>query len=267
MSEKQLTEVNDAAPTSLKHMVGQRSVVEQVAVAIDAAFADDKKFDHALLVGPSGCGKTQTAKIIAAEMATELHEMLGQSITCPADFNSVLLAAKDRDILFVDECHELSKEFQTALFLALDQRRLILAGGRSARGVQSIPLGDFTLLVGDDRRVWRLRTSPTANAARPAVSVLFGQRTDDRAPPAKSSTRLVGPRGTAAADGSTRRAAPHASRSFCCPPVAASAVPKGRPRSPPIICTGPVSLNRSTRSASGQPSSSTSGCSPRERVA
>lgn len=147
MTEKRLTEVNAVAPTSLQAMVGQRSVVEQVAVAIDAAFADDKKFDHALLVGPSGCGKTQTAKIIAAEMATDLHEMLGQSITRLAEFNSVLLAAKDREILFVDECHELPKEFQTALFLALDQRRLILGGGRSARGVQSIPLSDFTLLL------------------------------------------------------------------------------------------------------------------------
>src|SRR5437660_12459532 len=113
MTETQSADVTDAAPTSLNHMIGQKSVVEQVRVALDAAHQDGKKFDHALLVGPSGCGKTQTAKVIAAEMATELHEMLGQSITCPADFNSVLLAAKDRAILLVDEAHELQKEFQT----------------------------------------------------------------------------------------------------------------------------------------------------------
>ncbi len=147
MSEKQVTDINDVAPSALSHLIGQKSVVEQVRVALDAAHQDGKKFDHALLVGPSGVGKTQTAKVIAAEMATELHEMLGQSITCPADFNSVLLAAKDRDILFVDECHELPKEFQTALYLALDQRKLVLAGGRSGRGVQSIPVRDFTLLL------------------------------------------------------------------------------------------------------------------------
>ncbi len=147
MVERHLNEVTDAAPTALNHLIGQRSVVEQVRVALDAAHQDGKKFDHALLVGPSGVGKTQTAKVIAAEMATELHEILGQSITCPADFNSVLLAAKDRDILFVDEAHELPKEYQTALFLALDQRKLVLAGGRSGRGVQSLPLHDFTLLL------------------------------------------------------------------------------------------------------------------------
>lgn len=147
MIEKKCNQVNDAAPMSLSHLIGQRSVVDQVRVALDAAHQDGKSFDSSLLVGPSGCGKTQTAKVVAAEMATELHEMLGQSISSAADFNSVLLGAQDREIVFVDECHELSKEFQTALFLALDQRKLILGGGQSGRGVQSIPLNDFTLLL------------------------------------------------------------------------------------------------------------------------
>lgn len=109
MAEQRPTEVNDVSPTSLGHLIGQRGVVEQVRVALDASQQDGKPFDHALLVGPLGCGKTQTAKVIAAEMANDLHELLGQSITSPADFNSVLLAAKDGDIVFVDEAHELNK--------------------------------------------------------------------------------------------------------------------------------------------------------------
>src|SRR5580704_4675832 len=99
MNERPSTEINDVSPTSLKHMVGQRGVLAQVAVAIDAAFADQKKMDHALLVGPPGVGKSQTARIIAAEMATALHEVLGQSITSAADLNALLLAAKDKDVV------------------------------------------------------------------------------------------------------------------------------------------------------------------------
>lgn len=143
MSEHQ--EINDVAPSSLKHIVGQKSVVAQVQVAIEAAFADQKKFDHALLVGGPGLGKTQTAKIIAAEMASECHEAIGQSVAYISDLNALLLAARERDIVFLDECHELDKEFQTALYLALDQRKLFIPGPKSKP--QAIPLADFTLLL------------------------------------------------------------------------------------------------------------------------
>jgi len=144
---EQAHEITDAAPTSLAHLIGQKSVVDQVKVALDAAHEDEKKFDHALLVGPPGSGKTQTAKVIAAMMKSDFHEVLGQAITSPADLNAVLLAATDRAIIFIDEAHELDRGFQTALYLALDQRKVFLQGNRSGRAPQSIPLNDFTLLL------------------------------------------------------------------------------------------------------------------------
>jgi Holliday junction DNA helicase RuvB len=143
----QPNEINDVAPTSLNHLIAQRSVVEQVRVALDAAQQDGKKVDHMLMCGGAGLGKTQVAKVIALEMATDFHEVLGQAISSPADLNAVLLTATDRTIVFIDECHELEKEYQTALYLALDQRRVFLQGGRSGRTPQSIPIADFTLLL------------------------------------------------------------------------------------------------------------------------
>lgn len=145
--DQQHIEINDVGPTSLSHIIGQRGVVAQVAVALDAAFADDKKLDDALLVGPPGLGKTQVAKVIAAELASEVHEVLGQAIKTPADLNALLLTAKDKDVVFVDEVHELAKEFQTALYLAIDQRRVLLTGGRTGRLPQAIPISNFTLLL------------------------------------------------------------------------------------------------------------------------
>lgn len=140
-------EISDVSPSSLSHLIGQRSVVEQVKVALDAAHQDGKKFDHALLVGGAGLGKTQTAKVIAAEMASDFHEVLGQSVSNAADFNALLLKAKERDVVFIDEAHELPKEYQTSLFIALDQRKVYLQGGKSGKMPQSIPLNDFTLLL------------------------------------------------------------------------------------------------------------------------
>lgn len=140
-------EINDVKPNSIKNLIGQRGVLDQVGVALDAAFADGKKFDHSLLVGPPGLGKSQTAFVISQEMGTGFHEVLGQSIVCPADLNALLLGANERDLIHIDECHELPKEYQTTLYLALDQRKITLGGGRSGKSVQSVPLADFSLLL------------------------------------------------------------------------------------------------------------------------
>lgn len=147
MSENGMNEINDVAPSSLAHLIGQRGVVAQVEVAIEAAFADSKKMDDCLLVGSAGLGKTQVAKVIAAELASQCHEVLGQAIECAADLNAVLLAAKEKDVVFIDECHLLAKEHQTALYLALDQKRIVLPGGKRGQAPQSIPLNSFTLLL------------------------------------------------------------------------------------------------------------------------
>ena len=80
-------EINDFAPTSIRHLIGQKGVIDQVAVALDAAQMDGKKFDHSLLVGPPGLGKSALANIIANDMAVDLHEVLGQAIKTPADLH------------------------------------------------------------------------------------------------------------------------------------------------------------------------------------
>ena len=92
-------EIEPAFPSCLSHLVGQKAVIAQVRTAVDAAFEDRSRFDHALLVGSPGLGKSQLASIIAQEMAVEFHEVLGQSITSIGDLNALLLEAKDDDII------------------------------------------------------------------------------------------------------------------------------------------------------------------------
>jgi holliday junction DNA helicase RuvB len=141
------SEVNDVAPSSLSHLVGQRSVIEQVRVAIDAAFADNKRFDSAMLVGPPGVGKTALASVVAQEMATEFHDVLGQSIKGISDLNALLLAAQDKDVIHIDEAHELDKRLQTALYLALDRKKVLVRGGGKGQVPSGLTIGDFTLLL------------------------------------------------------------------------------------------------------------------------
>jgi Holliday junction DNA helicase RuvB len=138
-------DLNDFAPSSLNHIIGQRGVVDQLRVALDAAFEDHKRLDDALLCGGPGLGKSQIATVIGHELAVECHEALGQSLKSTSDLNALLLGAGDGEIIFIDECHELPKIHQTALYLALDRRKILIRGGNS---FQSLPLAEFTLLLG-----------------------------------------------------------------------------------------------------------------------
>lgn len=138
-------DISDFQPSSLSHLIGQRKVIEQVEVALDAAQQDGRKLDHSLMVGPPGLGKSALAQVIAQEMATGFHEVLGQSLNSAAELNALLLNAKARDIIFIDECHEMKKDYQTALYLALDKQQIFIKTGNGAP--QGIPIADFTLLL------------------------------------------------------------------------------------------------------------------------
>lgn len=141
------SEVNEVKPSTLDGLVGQAGVVEQVRVALEAARADDRPFDHALMVGPAGVGKTTLAHCVAREMGSALHEVLGQALETASDTNFFLLGAKDRDVLLIDEAALTPPDQQHALLLALDGRKIVLGGGRCGRSPQSIPLANFTLIL------------------------------------------------------------------------------------------------------------------------
>jgi Holliday junction DNA helicase RuvB len=141
------TDIGQASPPTLDHVVGQRAVVSQVKVALEAAFADNTRACHMLLTGAPGLGKTLLAQIVAREMASDYHETLGQSLAQPSDLYGLLLQATDRSIVFVDEADELPPSIQTTLYRAVEEKKLFLPQSSSGRGAKTIPLADFTLLL------------------------------------------------------------------------------------------------------------------------
>jgi holliday junction DNA helicase RuvB len=137
-------EIDAVQPSSLSHLIGNRGVTAQVKVALDAAFEDNHRFPHAVMVGPPGMGKSTLASVISKEMAVPFHEVLGQNLRTPGDLNSLLLKAEDKAIVHIDEVHEASAAIQTALYMALDKRQIMVRGGST---ITALPINDFTLLL------------------------------------------------------------------------------------------------------------------------
>jgi holliday junction DNA helicase RuvB len=134
-------------PTSLRHLVGMQKIKDQVQVAIDASFADGANFPNTLLISEPGLGKSELVSVIHHEMAVDLHTVLGISIGHVADLNGLLLGAQDKDIIYVNEADSLKPEFQVALYLAIDQGKVVLSGGKSGRSPQSIPIPNVTIIL------------------------------------------------------------------------------------------------------------------------
>lgn len=237
--------------------LGQRAVVEQVRVALDAAHMDGRKFDHALLCGPPGVRKTQTAKVVAQEMAADFHEVL-QAVQSPADLNALLLGARDRDVILVDEAHELDREYQTGAVPGLDQRRLLLPV--KGRTLQAVLLADFTLLLATTDE-FKLLQPLRDRMAGPAVRVLLAGRTG-RPDPAR---RGGGPRrnGRAAVAARSRGTPRLALRLLQA--VHRVCRSEGRTGSPPPTSTGRAP-GRDRRPASARRSSGTSPSWPTGRA-
>jgi Holliday junction DNA helicase RuvB len=107
-------------PSRLKEFVGQKAVVENLKVSLEAAKKRREPLEHVLLSGPPGLGKTSLAHIISHEMGTRITSTSGPAIARAGDLVGVLTNLEEGDILFIDEIHRLSSTVEEYIYPAME---------------------------------------------------------------------------------------------------------------------------------------------------
>ena len=134
-------------PLNFNDFNGQKSVIDNLKIFVEAANQRSDALDHTLLHGPPGLGKTTLAHILANELDVGLKVSSGPVIDKPGDLAGLLTSLEERDVLFIDEIHRLSPVVEEYLYSAMEDYKIdiMIETGPNARSVQ-INLNQFTLI-------------------------------------------------------------------------------------------------------------------------
>ena len=157
--EEDISVEKSLRPIKFDEFIGQKELVENLKLYIDAANGREEALDHVLLFGPPGLGKTTLANIISKELNVSIKQASGPVIDRAGDLAGMLTNIQYRDVFFIDEIHRLNSVVEEYLYSAMEDFKIdiMIDKGPSARSVQ-LDLDPFTL-VGATTRLGNL-TSP-----------------------------------------------------------------------------------------------------------
>lgn len=142
-------------PSNLGEYVGQERARIKVKMHVTAAINNHRQPGHMMISGPPGLGKTSLAAIVAAMMNEErpagehvaFHEVMGTTVKTEKQLAKALAKLREGDILFIDECHQMSLKSEEMLGLAMEDGKITVAGTESGTtDGQEVEIPPFTLV-------------------------------------------------------------------------------------------------------------------------
>jgi Holliday junction DNA helicase RuvB len=134
-------------PRNFAEVVGQRALIDNLRVFVQAAKLRKEPLDHVLFCGPPGLGKTSLAHVIANELGAQIHVTSGPALERKGDLAGILTNLNENDVLFIDEIHRMNPAIEENLYPAMETYTfdIVIGDGAGARALK-LPLKRFTLV-------------------------------------------------------------------------------------------------------------------------
>src|SRR5258707_7383885 len=134
-------------PRNFAEVVGQRALIDNLKIFVQAVRGRKEPLDHVLFCGPPGLGKTSLAHVIAHELGAQIHVTSGPALERKGDLAGILTNLAENDVLFIDEIHRMNPAIEENLYPAMESYTFdIVIGDRAGARAIQLPLTRFTLI-------------------------------------------------------------------------------------------------------------------------
>ena len=128
-------------------IIGQDDAIARLSAFSDFYQKNGNTTEHVLLVAEEGMGKRTIANVLANELGVAFQEVTASQIQVKGDLTAMLTNLRTRQVLLIEDVHELGRILQDILMEALQTHKLAIQIGQGSRTRRHImDVQPFTLV-------------------------------------------------------------------------------------------------------------------------